>query len=142
MIKIIPFKAEHMDELLKEEAVQYLIPYFDINIKKMMEKKEYINSIEMDGEVVFAGGVSMYWEGRGEAWAFFHSSCKKNFVPVFRTVRKWIDDCPVRRIEASVLVEDETAHRWIRLLGFQMEAPFMEAFRPDGRDCSLYSRVK
>lgn len=142
MLKIIDFKSEHLQELLKEEAVAYLRPYFSEDVTKAMEDAFYINSIEMNGKIVFSGGVSIYWHGRGEAWAFFDSTCRKNFVPVFRTVRKWLDACPVARIEAAVDVDSEVAHRWVKLLGFKMEAPLLKSFRPDGGDCSLYARVK
>lgn len=140
--KVVPFKSEHLQELLKEDAVAYLRPFFSEDTTKDMERSIHINSIEMNGKIVFSGGVSVYWEGRGEAWAFFDSTCRRNFVPVFRTVKAWIDSCPIKRIEAAVDVSDLTAHRWVQLLGFKMEAPFMKSFRPDGGDCSLYSKVK
>jgi hypothetical protein len=140
--RMIDFKSEHLQALLAEDAVAYLRPYFPENVTKAMENSVHIKSIELNGKVVFSGGVSVYWPGRGEAWAFFDSTCRKNFVPVFRIVHEWLDACPVRRIEAAVDVGNVTAHRWVNLLGFKMEAPHMKAFRPDGGDCSLYSRVK
>lgn len=140
--KTVPFKAEHLKELLKEDAVAYLRPYFNEELMINMESNQYIHSIELGGKVVFCGGVSMYWPGRGEAWAFFDSTCRKNFVPVFRIVREWIHNCPVRRLEAAVDVGSVEAHRWVQLLGFVLEAPFLKSFRPDGGDVSLYARVK
>jgi hypothetical protein len=140
--RYVEFKSEHLQKLLEEDAVSYLRPYFSENVTKTMEQAAHITSIEMNGKVVLCGGVSMYWPGRGEAWVFFDSSCKTNFVPVFRLVKKWLDEVPVRRIEAAVDVGSMFAHRHVQLLGFKMEAPFMKSFRPDGGDCSLYSKVK
>ena len=142
MIEVVAIKIEHMTELLKREAVAYVRPLFTPEVLKNIERNPHTAAILMDGKVVFAGGVSQYWPQRGEAWAFFDDSCRKNFIPIVRAARKWLDACPVSRIEAAVDIDATQAHRWVKLLGFELEAPRLRKYRPDGKDCALYARVK
>jgi hypothetical protein len=141
MIKVLPYKAQHLDDLLKYDEVAYLRPFFSLDVRLAMEKNPYIRTVEISGEVVFVGGVTQYWPGRGEAWGFFSPSCKSHALSMVKLIKGFLKECPIRRIEASVEVGSLSAHRLVHVLGFNMEAPFMKAFRPDGGDCSLYSRV-
>lgn len=142
MTSVVAFEPQHLAELLEEGAAAYLKPLLTPDVLESFRNRPLTHSIQQNGKVVFCGGVSLYYPGRGEAWAFFDSTCRQNFVPVFKIVKKWLNDCPVRRIEASVKVDDEQAHRWVRSLGFELEAPLLKAYRPDGADCALYSKVK
>jgi RimJ/RimL family protein N-acetyltransferase len=56
-------------------------------------------------------------------------------------VVEFLDNAPYRRIEATVDVGFKQGHRWIKMLGFELEG-YMRAYRPDGADMLLYARVK
>jgi len=140
--EFVEFKSEHVRNLLNEPEVEHLRPYYSEATFRNLERLPFTMSIAQDGVVVASGGVSPYYSGRGIAWVFFHHSCRRNFRPVFRLVKQWLDDVPVRRIEAAVRIVDSQAHRWVRLLGFELEAPVARCFEVNGDDCALYARVK
>ena len=77
------------------------------------------------------------------AWAYIsNAAAKERFLSVHRAVSRFLDMCYLQRIEMTVDCEFEEGHRWARMLGFNMEAERMVAYRPDGGDCSLYARVR
>ena len=51
-------------------------------------------------------------------------------------------DPAYKRLEVSVFVEFKAAHRWARLLGFEVEAPLARCYDPSGRDYVLYVRIR
>ena len=67
---------------------------------------------------------------------------KRNFLKLHYLAKEYLGGLPIRRLEASVNTGFTAAHRWVKALGFKMEAPRMEAFQIDGSDCALYARVK
>jgi hypothetical protein len=138
----VPFKSEHLQELLKEDFVAALRPYFTEEVTKLMENAPNIFSLEMDGKVVCCGGAAMYWPGRAEIWMFYSSECKKNFLPVFRATKRWMESLPFQRLEAAIDVDNEFGRRQVELAGFQLEAPVLRKYQPDGKSVSLYARVK
>lgn len=144
MIEVVKFKKEHMTELLKEPHNKLLAPLLT---------EEYCAAIEFAGNaitifrkddkhVLGCGGIALYWPGRGEGWAVFTEHCKREFVPIFRQVKRIVETFPCTRIEAAIDVNFKTGHRWIKLLGFKLDAERLEGYLPDGGAVSLYSRVK
>lgn len=93
-------------------------------------------------EVLLCGGVFDYWPGRAEVWSFLSVDAGKHFVALTRVVRRFLNMCTQRRIEAVVDCNFEQGHRWVRMLGFKLEAPRMKAYHPQGEDCALYARVR
>jgi hypothetical protein len=67
---------------------------------------------------------------------------RHDLVRVTKMAKRFLDVCPIRRIEAAVVVDHGPGHRWAQLLGFELEAPLLRAYTPQGEDCSLYSRVR
>lgn len=140
--KVIPFKAEHLIELLKEESAAHLREHLTERHCKALEGAPFTASMELGGEIVMCGGVAIYWHGRGEVWSFYSSACKRNYVPVFRAVKKWLDEVPVRRLELAAEIGNKFAQRQAMLLGFELEVPRLRAFQPNGADCAMYVRIK
>jgi RimJ/RimL family protein N-acetyltransferase len=111
---------------------------------------EYARSLEnqfaftalVGGRPVFVGGVVELWKNRGLVWSFIDRQAGQHFVAIHRAVLRFLDMLPYRRLEAECDVDFAQGHRWLKSLGFQMEAPRMRAFRVDGGDSSLYAKVK
>lgn len=144
MVEVKNFKKAYLEALLKEPQNEYLVGYL---------KYENLNRMEKDGlnysilcadtkQVLFCGGVSEYWKGRGECWAVFHSDVKEKFIQIHRCVVRYFEMVQVKRIEATVKCDFKEGHRWIKALGFTLEAPRLRFYYPNGDDVSLYSRVK
>lgn len=98
-------------------------------------------TFEIDGEVVMIAGLAPQWTNRAIAWTLISQSAGKHFVELHRYVDNFLDNSDFRRIESTVDVGFEAGHRWMKMLGFEIEG-YMKAYRPDGGDMVLYARVK
>lgn len=136
------FRAEHLKKMGLTPGNEYLLP-FQVQDLRYLERSPYARTIFADdGTVLVCGGVTPYWEGRGEAWALVNRGRRKDFLGMHRMAKKFIRDCPIRRVEASVECDSVNGHRWCKALGFTLEAKRLKAFLPGGKDGALYARVK
>lgn len=141
MIEIVPAKFEHVKELLSiphnQPLAWALTPHTAANVEN-----PYAKTVLIDGQPVFTAGLLPYWKFRAEAWALFRPGHREHFYTLHKEVKRFLDSCPFRRIEAIVEFEFENGHRWIRALGFTLEAPRLKLYFPDGKDASLYALIK
>jgi len=140
-MQVVDFKAEHLAQIALQEAQQYLLAHIDPDMGEHLEGFQSFTGIA-DGKVVACAGVLPYWEDRGLAWAYLAEDAGRHMVAIHKAVARYLEVAPFKRIEAAVDVNFEAGHRWIKRLGFELEAPVMKAFRPDGGSASLYARVK
>lgn len=96
---------------------------------------------EHDGVVLAVAGVEPQWENRAIAFALLSDDSGTHFPAIHSAVVEFLDNAPYRRIEATVDVGFKQGHRWIKMLGFELEG-YMKAYRPDGADMLLYARIK
>ena len=96
---------------------------------------------EHEGVVLAVAGVEPQWENRATAFALLSDDSGPHFPAIHSAVVEFLDNAPYRRIEATVDVGFKQGHRWIKMLGFELEG-YMKAYRPDGADMLLYARVK
>jgi len=136
------FRAEHFEDMRNEKSVMCLLPHITPEHLKNLENAQYSYAGVRDGKTIFCAGVAEYWNGRAESWAILRSSAKYDLIPITKMVKRFLEVCPIRRIEASIEVDFEEGHRWAKLLGFELEAPRLKSYFPDGRDCALYARVR
>lgn len=140
MIKVVSFEATHLYRMNVQGAQAPLRSQVSPMQARAVEGPMSFTALADDRPVCCAGVVE-YWPGRGEAWAFLADDCGREMRAVTAAVRRFLDVCPIRRVEAAVDVDFEPGHRWCRLLGFALEAPRMRAYLPNGGDCALYARV-
>lgn len=140
-MNLVPYKAEHLLALQIQPGQNYCAPWVTPAYARALES-EWAFSV-MDGpEVVAVGGVTELWEDRALAWSFIDHRAGRKFAELTRMVKQVLDLVPYRRVEAETPCEFGPGHRWLRMLGFELEAPRMKAFRVDGGDSALYARVK
>ena len=96
---------------------------------------------EHNSKILAIAGVEPQWENRAIAFALIAESAGQFFPAIHKAVRDFLVRAPYRRIEATVDVGFEQGHRWIKMLGFEIEG-YMKAYRPDGADMLLYARVR
>ena len=96
---------------------------------------------EVDGEVICCAGLLPQWENRAIAWALIGESAGRYFAAIHKAAHRFLVRSPYRRIEAHVDVGFPQGARWMKMLGFEVEA-YMKAFRPDGADMLLFARVR
>lgn len=143
-MNVVKLQVEHIKTLKETDAVSYLKEFTNDDTDKALAGQEYSFAfISDDGELKGAGGVVQFWPGRGEAWAMFNSNCSTNdFLKIHAITKKFLADCSVRRIEATVEHDFIKGHRWIQALGFICEAPILRAYGPKGNNFTLYSKVR
>ena len=142
MIEIVKFKAEHIQMLREQDATAYLTAYITPEHEKQLETCTHAYTGIVNGRVVTCAGVIEYWHDRGEAWAIMDRTFGQDFLPIHRAVKRFLDLVPYRRIEAVVDYEFVNGHRWVKMLGFRVEAERMKAYLPRGRDATLYARIR
>jgi hypothetical protein len=96
---------------------------------------------EHDGLVIGCGGLLPVWENRAIAWMLIGENAGPHFAAVHKHVKRFLDRCPYRRIEAHVDVGFEQGIRWMAMLGFELEV-YRRAFRPDGADMLEFVRIR
>lgn len=96
---------------------------------------------EVGEQVIACGGLLPHWEGRATAWMLIGEAAGPHFVEVHRAVQGFLDRSMYRRIEAHVDVGFEPGIRWIKMLGFELEA-YKRAYRPDGADMLEFVRIR
>ena len=139
---IVPFHPDHLDALLLQPAQAYM--------RAFLSHPGYGQALAipgkafsaLDGDTVLGcAGILPLWESRAEAWALFGGDLKRHFVQIHRATLRFLDACPIRRIEATCDAGFCDAKRWIELLGFAYEGP-LRAYTPDGRDALRYARIR
>lgn len=111
--------------------------------EKLLAVSQYpSHTIWQDGRPIFCGGAVELWAGRFVVWAYVSIDAGAYFLGVHRAVKEFLDALPARRMETAVACDFPQGHRWVRMLGFRMEAERMEAYSPSGEDHALYARVK
>jgi hypothetical protein len=141
MFEVIPFKAEHL-AAIKLQALQAHLSDW-VTLKQGRGLEEYPSYTAMvDGKPIGAAGVLWMWRGRAQAWAFISDTGPKNFIRGHRVVKRFLDNCYVQRMEMTCDCDFPQAHRWAKMLGFTMETERMPHYSPDGRDCSMYVRLR
>ncbi len=138
------FEFQDLKSLSEEPGNEYAASYLEQKDQVLLlEKANYSFSIlGPNDRVLFCGGVVEYWQNRGEAWAIVNRRAREHFLGVHHIVRGFIENCPIRRIEAAVMLGSHNGHRWVKALGFQLEAHRVAAYLPGGQDCALYARIK
>lgn len=141
MIEVKKFEASHVNQLIKKGLV-HLEPLLDDRHLQNLESSAFCYSIFDNGEILASGGVMLYWPGRGEAWAFVAKDASNRALSIVKIAREALDVTSIARIEATVGCNFIQGHKLLIALGFNIECHRMRKYYADGRDASLYARVK
>ncbi len=142
-VTIIPFKREHMMDLVNHPSLSSVKKYLTEDRIKMHETCGHsFTLITIDGIVLGIAGVVPMWDNVGEAWAIFNPNIKERFLYMHRAVKRYLNTAPFKRIQMTVDCKFINGHRWARLLGFKKEADKLEKYMPDGKDVSMYAMVR
>lgn len=140
MIEVVPYKAEHFQMIDAQDAQSHVCHWVTPGHAASLEEHLSLTLV-IDGVVIGCGGLYKIEEHRSIAWVYLSKYAKEHIFVVHKVVKRFFDGCMVPRIEAMVDVDFEEGHRWVRMLGFELEAARMRKYSPDGGDQSLYARV-
>lgn len=141
MFERIPFKKEHLEPLMLQKINAYL-PEWVRNGHALDMEKTYAFTGIVKGEIMICGGITEVWAGRGHLWSIFSDRAGANFLPVFRGIKRFLEEAPFARVEMSVPCDFFLGKRRAELLGFNLECARAKHYLPNGQDCSLYARIK
>ena len=112
------------------------------SVMENLEAEEFQFSIFYKNELMLCGGAIAYWQNRAQLWTIFSENSKKNFLPVFRAIKRVLDYLPFNRIDLCIDYGFRLGCRRAEMLGFQLECLCARKYLPDGRDATLYSLVR
>ncbi len=142
MIEVRPYQPEDYDAL-DHQPSQIRLSHFVTPELAAALVGPHAFTAHHEGRVLACAGVIEMWPDRAMAWAWISSVAGPYFAGVHRAVRRFLDVCPFRRVELTVLAGFEPGMRWARMLGFTLETPEpMRAYGVDGCDYYLWARVR
>lgn len=144
-MQILPFELVHLRQLHLQPAQAWMQPFVDApEYGAQLLRCDSYTAMHNDAPVAI-GGLVTVWPGRAHLSALISDQFghKAAFALLHREVLRRLNASPIARIEATVDDRFEAGHRWMRLLGFQLETPDgMRGYMPDGRTSYLYARIK
>jgi len=141
MIQVVPYEAKHALALDLQMNQQSTTRFITLDYAKSLEG-EFSYTVLLDGSPIAVGGVAKLWENRAFVWSMMDRCAGPYFTAIHRAAKKALERAPYRRIEADTPCDFPQGHRWLRMLGFHVEAERMQAYMPDGADHTLYAKVK
>lgn len=142
MMYPVPFEAEHVFNMELQPAQTWLFDYLAIENLRPLENM-WATTLMEDGTPILCGGPMVFWHNRALMWSFISTKVSRDkFLRVHKRVKNYLDSLPFARLEATVDVDFKAGHRWMKSLGFKMEAARMVGYDFDGRDCALYAKVR
>jgi RimJ/RimL family protein N-acetyltransferase len=137
-----PWTLGDTERLHMQPAQEYLGRIVDVRADfTELSNQGLAWTVEHDGDVIAFAGIEPQWQNRAIAFALLSETAGAHFPAIHKAVLRFLEWAPYRRIEATVDVGFEQGHRWIKMLGFEIEG-YMRAYRPDGADMLLYARVR
>lgn len=79
---------------------------------------------------------------RAMVWGVYQKTNELDFIYSFRHSKRFLDSLAYIRIEAYVDPSLVQAMRFIKMLGFELENPFIPFHFPDGSGASLWAMMK
>lgn len=142
MITVEPFRAHHLEGFVPQPAQCAEFAEVTPETARAHEMAGVGRSILADGELVACAVLAPLGDGRGVLWALVGAKAGPYMLRAKRIAEQMMRESGLRRIEAVVLTGFSAGHRWLKMLGFELETPNgMKAFGKNGENFSLYSRI-
>lgn len=141
MMYPVTYRAEHIQSLVVQSAQEGIRVHLPDTMMRQLEN-EHAYTLMRDGQPVVCCGAIEVWANRAYVWSFLGDIATREFREVHSWAKRFLNGLPFRRLEATVDIDFEPGHRWVKSLGFECEAPRMKAFQVDGRDGALYALVR
>jgi len=146
-MRIIDFKPEHyreIEEIYSEPKLTDILFGQADEMEAVAKAGPCWTLITDDGRVIGCVGMTMLWQGVGQAWAVFSPLVKEYGIAVSRAVKRMIshgfDEYGLDRLQAIVLPEEDRNIKWARFLGFEEEGIARELVY--GKDFLVMSIVR
>jgi hypothetical protein len=138
---VLPFEKEHLQRMVIQQRQQGLEHLLTEEIYAALANSQAYTALD-EQEVLACGGTVELAPGRACAWAYVSANVGSRMKFVTKVAHRFLAAAQFRRIEMDVDCDFPQAHRWAKMLGFNLECERRKSFTPDGRDCALYAMVK
>lgn len=146
MTTIVKFELKHLDAIKMREPDRSEvagIPHFR-KVCELYEKNGGAYTLLSPEGVVCIAGVAPVIPGVGTAWSVTSDLVRKYPKTYYKSTKQFMaaiaSDWRLHRLQATTLVKNRTAIRWLEHLGFKREGR-MRKYGADGADHYLYARV-
>lgn len=142
MLTYAPFRARHIEAMNIQDDQEWVTRVYGQAELRLLENPNAY-TLYQDGVPIVCCGAFALSKVRGTCWAIMSSRITPHlFREVHALGKQFLASLPFKRLEAVVATDFAAGHRWVKTLGFQLEAPCMRAYELDGTDCALYAKVK
>lgn len=138
---VVPYVADHLWELDQLEGGAFIGKCVTPADAKALEGPHAFTGLH-DGKVIAVAGLADVWPGRALLWSYMGGHAGPHMVAIHKVALRMIAAYEGARIEADVDVDFKPGHRWIKMLGFELETARMRKYRPDGGDMAKYVRIR
>lgn len=142
MMKVIPFKAEHLKGLVVHQWIGHINNFLTEEYGKALEKYPSYSGV-MNNDIVACAGIFPLSNKRYVGWALMTDKTSKYMLQLTREIKDFLELFKGERIEIVVRHDFNAGLRWAGLLGFNLETPKpMSKYGDDGFDYYQFSMVK
>lgn len=138
--QVIPYQPQHLFDIDLQGPQKLLGDWITPEQAQNLTGKQSFTGLH-NGQPIICAGVAEVWHGRFLTWAYVDSRAGRCFMDIHHAVRSFLNTFNGERVEAFVDCDFVNGHRWVKALGFKLEAERMVRYLPNGKDCSLYARV-
>jgi hypothetical protein len=146
-MRLINYKAEHLDELLAGDMDNLARKSFGVagDFAQSLDVPGMAFTAVENGHLIASSGVQPLWNGVGEGWFVASSKMPQKKLTIIRMIKDNFDgiinDNSLFRVQAGVRSDWPTAKRFAEFLGFEHEG-IMRKYGPDGQDYYRMARIK
>jgi len=114
----------------------------DLETLRSLERSAIAYTLCYNNQPVATMGV-MYIHGqRWYAWALMGAGAGRHMRAITRTAMACLDMTPPGRVDCAVLADFAAGHRWVEMLGFEVETPLLRLYGANGEDYTGYVRIR
>jgi hypothetical protein len=143
MIHVEPFHADHLAALAVQPAQR------ELATQAAEERRTLGYGLSATGPcftirngaggpVLFCGGAGISHPGHATLWSVFDKDAGSQLRAIDRCTRRFIAKLEHRRVDTIVRADHEEGHRWVMLLGFELEGPVLGDYFEDGAGACIY----
>lgn len=132
-------------KLRKEQAHLYDVIGDQMDYARYIKSGYQVKTVIIDDEIVFIGGAMPMHSYMADGFFLLSESFPKHFRknPKFfvKGIKRWIRNCPYKRIQTTVQKDFTEAEKFVKILGLEKEG-LLRKVLPNGEDAYLYSIVR
>lgn len=137
--RVVRYQPWHHDWVMKDAPNGGILMDLPLELRKQIAGQNSWTGV-VDGDPVACAGTVEHWPGRHLAWAYMTPGTKAHMRWITEAVKDNLATVK-GRIEVAVKADYLPGHKWARILGFEVEAPLMRQWGPDGADYTGYVRI-